>query len=59
VIVVYTDDTIITGPDSTIINKIIAEIEQVFNITSEDQVNDFLGVNIEYDENGIIYLNQS
>jgi Reverse transcriptase (RNA-dependent DNA polymerase) len=58
VIVVYTDDTIITGPNSTIINQIIAEIEQVVNITSKDQVDDFLGVNIEYNTNGKITLSQ-
>jgi Reverse transcriptase (RNA-dependent DNA polymerase) len=40
-IVIYTDDTIIMGPSSDVIDRLIADIGQEFNITSEDSVNNF------------------
>jgi hypothetical protein len=46
IIVVYTDDTIITGPSGDKIDKIIKEVGEVFKITYENEVNDFLGINI-------------
>lgn len=48
--VIYTDDTIITGPDPKVVEQIIQEIGKVFDITSEPQVDDFLGVKITRDE---------
>jgi Reverse transcriptase (RNA-dependent DNA polymerase)/GAG-pre-integrase domain len=48
-IIIYTDDTIITGPDEQGIDKIIHDIKQVFNITHADQVTDFLGVQVKKD----------
>ncbi len=50
IIIIYTDDTIITGPNEKEIDKIISEIGNVFKITHSETVNDFLGVKIERDE---------
>jgi Reverse transcriptase (RNA-dependent DNA polymerase) len=47
VIVVYTDDTIITGPDSQELDEIIADIAKEFDITSAPRMSDFLGVKID------------
>jgi Reverse transcriptase (RNA-dependent DNA polymerase) len=58
IIVIYTDDTVITGPSSDIIDRLIQEIGGKFKITSEDSVNDFLGVNIQRKDNGQILLTQ-
>jgi Reverse transcriptase (RNA-dependent DNA polymerase) len=59
VIVIYTDDTIITGPDPSVIKQMIKEIGKVFDITSEPEVTDFLGVQITRDKaNGEFTLSQ-
>jgi Reverse transcriptase (RNA-dependent DNA polymerase) len=52
IIVVYTDDTIITGPSGDKIDKIISEIAETFKIKYEDTVNNFLGINIHRMDNG-------
>jgi hypothetical protein len=49
-IIIYTDDTIVTGPDVTQIDKAIEDIGTAFKITHQTKVNDFLGVKIERDE---------
>jgi Reverse transcriptase (RNA-dependent DNA polymerase) len=58
IIVIYTDDTIIVGPDTDVINDIISSVESLFKITSSDSVDDFLGVNISYEEDGKISYTQ-
>ncbi len=50
IIIIYTDDTIITGPNESEIDAIIQEIGKVFKITHSETVSDFLGVKIERDE---------
>jgi Reverse transcriptase (RNA-dependent DNA polymerase) len=57
-LVVYTDDTIITGPSSKAIVKIIEEIGKLFNIPHEDQVDDFLCVNIGRNTDGTVTFTQ-
>ena len=59
IMAIYTDDTIFTGPDPKELDKIIREIGKVFDITSELEVTDFLGVKVERDEqNGTYTLTQ-
>jgi hypothetical protein len=58
VIVVYTDDDVITGPSGASINNIIREVGELFKITFEDSVHDFLGINIERRPDGTIYMTQ-
>jgi Reverse transcriptase (RNA-dependent DNA polymerase) len=57
-IVIYTDDTIITSSNEAMIDETIANIAKLFKITSEDSVNDFIGVNIDKGDDGKIFLTQ-
>lgn len=59
IMIVYTDDTIITGPNIKDIDKMIQDISTIYEITHDDKVTDFLGVNIKTDEKtGNISLTQ-
>jgi hypothetical protein len=59
VLIIYTDDTIVTGPDPQGVRNIMKEIGEVFDITSSNEVSDFLGVNIaRNDTEGTISLTQ-
>jgi Reverse transcriptase (RNA-dependent DNA polymerase) len=59
-IVFYTDNTIVTGPNKVQINEAIRDISNKFAITSKESVNDFLGVKIERCvKKGTISLTQS
>jgi hypothetical protein len=44
--VIYTDDTVLTGPHPSELDKIVEDLATVFNITSSPVVEDFLGVKI-------------
>jgi acid phosphatase class B len=57
-IVIYTDDTIVTSPDEAQIDKASQGIGHKFKITSKNNVNEFLGVKIDKDENGKIMFLQ-
>jgi hypothetical protein len=57
--VLYTDDSILAGPDETEINQIIKEMKQVkLDITVEGGLEDFLGINIDRQKDGTINLTQ-
>jgi hypothetical protein len=57
--VLYTDDSILAGPDLKEIDRIIEEMKQAkLDITIEGDLQDFLGVNIERKEDGTIHLTQ-
>jgi Reverse transcriptase (RNA-dependent DNA polymerase) len=58
IIVIYTDDTIVIGPNAEDVNQAIELIKSRFNITSNDKVGDFLGVNISYQEGDAFTLSQ-
>lgn len=49
-IIIYTDDTIVTGPSSELSDAAIKDIGDMFAITSQPMVTDFLGVRIDKDE---------
>ena len=54
-----TDDSILVGPDQRELDNIIREIESTgLAITSEDGINDFLGLHIEHKQDGTIHLTQ-
>lgn len=57
-IVIYTDDTIVTGPDEKEVNDTLKLIESKFKITTSDKFEDFLGVNISYNDIGGFTLSQ-
>jgi Reverse transcriptase (RNA-dependent DNA polymerase) len=58
-IVIYTDDTIVTGPDTKQIDATIKDVAAKFEITSKEMVKDFLGVKIDRDfKNATITMTQ-
>jgi Reverse transcriptase (RNA-dependent DNA polymerase)/GAG-pre-integrase domain len=57
-IVLYTDDTIVTGPCTKEVDEAIKEISTVFEITHQPEVKDFLGVHIQRNTDGTIVLTQ-
>ena len=57
--VLYTDDSILAGPDPKEINKVIKLMKQVkLDVTEEGTLEDFLGVNISRKTDGSIHLTQ-
>jgi hypothetical protein len=55
----YTDDSILAGPDVDEINAIIADMRKAkLDITEEGELEDFLGVNIDRKPDGTIHLTQ-
>ena len=58
IIIIYTDDTILTGADILEVDKAIADIASIFEITHKDCVSYFLGVNVDNQVDGTIILSQ-
>ena len=58
--VLYTDDSLLAGPDRNEIDQIIEELQSKAKlaITVEGDLADFLGVNIERRSNGTIHMTQ-
>jgi Reverse transcriptase (RNA-dependent DNA polymerase) len=56
--VLYTDDSILTGPDKNEIDETIKLLASELDITHDDQLSDFLGVNIQHRDDGTIKLSQ-
>ena len=57
--VLYTDNSILAGPNKDKIKQIIKSIQETsLNITMEGDLQDFLGINIEREDDGSIYLSQ-
>ena len=55
----YTDDSILAGPDKHEIDQLINQIKGIcLDITDEGNVEDFLGVNIEQSEDSTVTLTQ-
>jgi Reverse transcriptase (RNA-dependent DNA polymerase) len=58
IVIIYTDGTIITGPNAKDIDIAIADISSKFSTTSKDTVSDFLGVHIQRKVDGTIEMTQ-
>jgi hypothetical protein len=57
--VLYTDDSILAGPDEKELERAIRDIQKAkLDITIEGDLQDFLGVNIERRKDGTIHLTQ-
>jgi hypothetical protein len=57
--VLYTDDSILTGPDKKVLEQTVEDIKAAnLDITVEGEVKDFLGVTIERHEDGSIEFKQ-
>ena len=59
IFVLYTDDSILTGPDPDELDQIINDMKAVaLDITVDGDISDFLGVKIEREPNGTFNLTQ-
>ena len=59
VYVLYTDDSILAGPDQSEIDSVIQQIRDAkLDVTVEGDIQDFLGVNIERKDDGSISFSQ-
>ena len=59
VYILYTDDSILAGPDEQELADIIKEMQSTgLELTEEGDISDFLGVNIERQDDGTIHLTQ-
>ena len=57
--VLYTDDSILAGPDEREIDDIINDIRSIgLDITDEGDIQDFLGIHIQKRPDGTIKLSQ-
>ena len=57
--VLYTDDSILVGPDQQELDDILLEVKSTgLDITSEDGIDDFLGVTIDHKNDGTIHMTQ-
>lgn len=57
--VLYTDDSILTGPDPKELDQITANMEKVgLHLTVEGDISDFLGVKIQKNSDGTVSLTQ-
>jgi len=56
--VLYTDDSILAGPDLSEVERAIKDIDERLNITVEGDIQDFLGVHIERKKDGTVHLTQ-
>ena len=56
--VLYTDDSILAGPDLDEVERAIADIDAKLKITVEGDIEDFLGVHIDRKPDGTVHLTQ-
>jgi hypothetical protein len=57
--ILYTDDSLLTGPDGTELDNILRRMRDVgLDLTHEEGVNDFLGVKVDRKDDGTIHLTQ-
>lgn len=57
-LLVYVDDIILTGSDSSVIQKFLTRIHSEFAIKDLGRLNYFLGLEVHYDDNGL-FLSQT
>jgi len=58
VLLVYTDDTILMGPDEKELTHIVTLLQSKFNLEVEGTLCDYLGINIKKTESGALELTQ-
>jgi len=58
IFLVYTDDTILVGPDEKEIVKIVKTLSKNYKVEDQGDLNDYLGVNIERRKDGKIEMTQ-
>jgi hypothetical protein len=58
IFIVYTDDTILNGPDQQEIDDLIKKLGKVFKIEDQGNLSDYLGIKIERNSNGTMEWTQ-
>jgi len=58
IFIVYTDDTILMGPDKKEINQLVGKLGEVFNIEDQGELSDYLGIKINRTSEGVIEWTQ-
>ncbi len=58
IFLVYTDDTILVGPDEGEIEKIVRTLSKNFKVEDQGDLSDYLGVNIERRKDGKVEMTQ-
>jgi hypothetical protein len=58
IFIVYTDDTILLGPDKKEIEEIYKKLDATFKIEDQGNLSDYLGIKIERKENGTMEWSQ-
>jgi hypothetical protein len=59
VYVLYTDDSILAGPDEAELDRIVNDMRKIgLKLTVDGDVSDFLGVKIKHESDGMIHLTQ-
>ncbi|KAM1191971.1 hypothetical protein ACFX2G_012598 [Malus domestica] len=59
ILLLYVDDIILTGSNSVKIQKTIEELSAVFDLKDLGRLTYFLGLQIQYRQNGDIFVNQA
>jgi hypothetical protein len=58
IFLVYTNDTILVGPDEKEIENIVKTLSKTFKVEDQGDLSDYLGVNIERRKDGKIEMTQ-
>jgi hypothetical protein len=58
IFIVYTDDTILLGPDKEEIEEVFRILSNIFNIEDQGELSDYLGIKIERGSDGTITWTQ-
>ncbi|XP_018501609.2 uncharacterized mitochondrial protein AtMg00810-like [Pyrus x bretschneideri] len=58
ILLLYVDDIIITGSNSSKVQKVITELSEVFELKDMGKLTYFLGLQVNYKQNGDICVNQ-
>lgn len=59
ILLLYVDDIILTGSNSVKVHQVIHELSEVFDLKDLGKLTYFLGLQITYQSNGDIFVNQS
>ena len=59
ILLLYVDDIILTGSNSVKVHQVIHELFEVFDLKNLGKLTYFLGLQITYQSNGDIFVNQS
>lgn len=58
-LLLYVDDSIITGSNPTNVQEIINNLAEVFDLKDMGRLSYFLGLHIQYNDDGSLFINQS